>query len=141
MQQGSGDFNSNHETVVFEKAFDAFLKQQNEFVTTMAEGLAELAGQTVENSTQKQAPETPQAVANPKLKPMTILVVEPVELYRVLLGRWFQARPVNVEFARLEDEAQAKLEAQTFDHVVRDWGQQIRQGVDRQSLFQQIGLN
>ena len=123
-QEGSGDFGSN---------FKQFVTGVEHFVETMHSGLSEL----IQESASSLEPTRHTSVKKFK-GTKKILVVDEVEINRVLFGRYFQGLPFEITFAKSASEADQKLTTQTFDLVLRDWKELLGQGLTKKVLVEQV---
>lgn len=126
---------------MFADAFEAFVREQALFVEKVHQSLLELS--QVESPKRTEPRKT---ASKPALNPMvrtSVLVVESSELYRVLFGRVFGSEPLDLVFAKTEDEAEQLQSEKTFQKVIRGWGQRIRglpSQTDRQTLIEEVRL-
>lgn len=125
----------------FVEAFESFVREQALFVEKVHQSLLELS--QVESPKRTEPRKT---ATKPALNPMvrtSVLVVESSELYRVLFGRVFGSEPLELFFAKTDDEASQLQSEKNFQKVIRGWGERLRNlpsQADRQTLIEEVRL-
>lgn len=119
----------------------ADLRAQAVRVSTLETRITELETELESQLTETAAPRVRTRAPRPVAKFSSrkkVLVVEPTEVQRVLFGRSFHGLPLEIRFARNADEADRLQGETSFDLVVTDWSERLRQGLPRQELVGQV---
>jgi len=125
IQQARAELESKNATlreyeVLFEKC-ETVLPSFAEFVNRVAEGL-------------KTASVAPKAAPSPKAtvarSSKSVLVVDDAEINRVLIGHYFKALPVKIEFSISGPDAIEKCRAQKFDLILMDLQMKDMDGIE-----------
>lgn len=126
----------------FEATLKDYVTSVERFVQSMHDGLSEITALSATNSARGEAPPPERRTSAPPLirfaETKKILVVEPTEIHRVLFGRYFQGLPLEIQFARTEEESQQLQSDCKFDLVLTDWNTRLRQGLPKSELVSQV---